>query len=111
MLLMVGTIRLPPENLERAQPAMKQMMEASRAEAGCLAYSCAEDILDAGLIHVIEAWSDRRSLDRHFASAHIAEWRSMSRPMTIVARWIKTALLNSGYRVATRGHLLPTDCR
>ena len=76
MLLIVGTIRLPPENLERARPVMRQMVEASRAEVGCLAYSYAEDILDSGLIHVIEAWSDRPSLDRHFDSAQIAEWRS-----------------------------------
>jgi quinol monooxygenase YgiN len=75
-LLIVGTVRLPPENLGRARPIMKQMVEASRAEGGCLAYSYAEDILDSGLIHVIEAWSDRPSLDRHFASTHIAEWRS-----------------------------------
>jgi quinol monooxygenase YgiN len=86
MLLIVGTIRLPAENLEHAHPAMKRMVEASRAEAGCLAYSYAVDILDSGLIHVIEAWSDRPSLDRHFASAHIAEWRSHGPSLGIADR-------------------------
>jgi quinol monooxygenase YgiN len=33
-------------------------------------------VLDAGLIHVSEAWSDRAALEAHFKSRHIAEWRA-----------------------------------
>jgi len=49
---------------------------ASRAEPGCLTYSYAEDILEPGLIHVTEAWTDQASLDRHVASTHISQWRA-----------------------------------
>ncbi|WP_237479053.1 putative quinol monooxygenase [Lichenibacterium dinghuense] len=76
MLLIVGTVRLPPGGLEAARPAMARMVEASRAEPGCRAYSYAEDLLDPGLIRVTEVWDDRASLDAHFASPHIAEWRA-----------------------------------
>jgi quinol monooxygenase YgiN len=76
MLLIVGTIRLPAQNLPAALPAMKRMVESSRAEDGCEEYSYAEDVLDRGLIHVTELWRDQGALDRHFASPHIAEWRS-----------------------------------
>jgi len=76
MLLIVGTIRLPPENLETARPAMARMVAASRAEDGCEEYSYAEDVLDPGLIHVTEMWRDQAALDRHFASEHIAKWRA-----------------------------------
>lgn len=76
MLLIVGTIRLPPENLETARPAMRRMVEKSRAEDGCLGYSYAEDVLESGLIHVTEIWRDQASLDRHFASSHLSEWRA-----------------------------------
>lgn len=55
---------------------MKRMVEASRAEDGCVEYGYAEDLLDAGVIHVNELWTDQAALDRHFASAHIAEWRA-----------------------------------
>ncbi len=55
---------------------MKRMVEASRAEDGCLEYGYAEDIFDAGLIHVKELWRDQATLDRHFASDHIAAWRA-----------------------------------
>ncbi len=55
---------------------MQRMIAASRAEDGCVDYGYAEDILEPGLVHVKEIWRDRASLDRHFASAHIAEWRA-----------------------------------
>ena len=45
MLLIVGTVSLPAENLVHARPAMRAMVDASRAEAGCLAYHYAEDVL------------------------------------------------------------------
>ena len=76
MLLIIGTIRLPPENLEAARPVMQRMVEASRREEGCLDYSYAQDVLEAGLIHIKEIWCDRASLDLHFASQHIREWRA-----------------------------------
>ncbi|KAA3451797.1 antibiotic biosynthesis monooxygenase [Mesorhizobium sp. SARCC-RB16n] len=76
MLLIIGTIRLPPDRLDEARPVMERMVRASRAEDGCLEYSYAQDVLDPGLIRVTEAWRDRLALDAHFRSPHIAEWRS-----------------------------------
>ncbi|UVK50816.1 antibiotic biosynthesis monooxygenase [Mesorhizobium sp. AR02] len=76
MLLIIGTIRLPPDRFEEARLAMERMISGSRAEDGCLEYSYARDVLDAGLIRVTEAWRDRAALDAHFRSPHIAEWRS-----------------------------------
>jgi quinol monooxygenase YgiN len=75
MLLILGTIRLPADRLEGARPAMAMMVEGSRAEQGCLEYSYAEDLLDRGLIHVKERWTDRAALAEHFKSAHLANWR------------------------------------
>jgi quinol monooxygenase YgiN len=76
MLLIIGTIRLPAEKLAEASPAMQRMISGSRAEPGCIDYSYAQDVLDAGLIHVTEVWSDRAALDAHFRSPHIADWRA-----------------------------------
>jgi quinol monooxygenase YgiN len=76
MLLIVGTIRLPTSNLAAARPVMEAMIEASRAEVGCLEYVYAEDVLDPGLIHVKERWTDQAALTQHFQSAHIGAWRS-----------------------------------
>lgn len=48
MLLITGTVRLPPENLDLARPIMAAMLHASRAEDGCLDYSYAEDVIEPG---------------------------------------------------------------
>ena len=76
MLLVVGNVRLPAQNMERARPIMKRMADYSRAEEGCAEYIYAEDVFDPGLIHVREMWTDEIALERHFASAHLAEWRA-----------------------------------
>ena len=76
MLVIIGTIRLPAERLDEARPAMQRMISGSRIEPGCIDYSYAQDVLDAGLIHVTEVWSDRAALDAHFRSPHIVDWRA-----------------------------------
>jgi len=76
MLLIIGTFRLAPERFSEARPVMERMITASRAEPGCLHYAYSADLLEPGLMRVMEVWRDQPSLDAHFASAHIAEWRS-----------------------------------
>jgi quinol monooxygenase YgiN len=79
MLLIAGTVRVPPQNLADLRPHMRAVLGASQAEDGCLVYSFAEDVQDPGLIRVFEAWRDRAALDAHGASAHLAAWRAAGR--------------------------------
>ena len=76
MIIILGTVRLPAEALERARPAMAAMVHASRAESGCLDYAYAEDVLQPGLIRVMERWTDQASLEAHREATHMAEWRA-----------------------------------
>ena len=50
MVIVMGTVRVDPEAIERLRPAMEAMMAASRAEAGCLTYAYALDLLEPGLV-------------------------------------------------------------
>lgn len=86
MILVSGTIRLPAAGLARALPAMTDMMAASRAELGCIAYAYAVDLIDPGLIHVVERWTDRAALAAHFASPHLAVWRAQFGDLGITER-------------------------
>ena len=86
MILISGTIRLPVAGLAAALPAMTAMMAASRAEPGCIAYAYAQDLLDPGLIHVAERWTDRAALAAHFASPHLAAWRAQFASLGITER-------------------------
>jgi quinol monooxygenase YgiN len=75
-LIVAGTVRVPHENLDGLRPHMAEMVAASRAEDGCLAYGYAEDVLAPGLIHVFEIWRDQAALDAHFQTPHMARWRA-----------------------------------
>ena len=76
MIIVMGTVRLPPENLAQAKPAMRAMVDASLAEAGCLHYAYAEDVFEPGLIHVSEQWRDLEALKQHFQTQHMMAWRA-----------------------------------
>ena len=76
MILIAGTVRVPSGSVERIWPAIEKMLTASRAETGCIRYAYALDVLDQGLVHVNEAWTDGESLQAHFTTPHMAEWRA-----------------------------------
>jgi quinol monooxygenase YgiN len=75
-LVIAGTVRVPPENLEGLRPHMLAMLTASRAEDGCLVYSYGEDVAEPGLIRVFEVWRDQAALDAHVRAPHMAVWRA-----------------------------------
>ena len=75
-LIIAGTVRVPPHNVEVLRPHMLTMMAASRAEDGCAVYGYAEDVAEPGLIHIFEVWRDQAAVDAHFKTAHMARWRA-----------------------------------
>lgn len=74
MIAVIGTFRFPPDTVDRVRPLMRQVIEATRAETGCRAYSYAEDVGDPGLFHVTEIWDSREVLAAHFETPHMREW-------------------------------------
>ena len=71
MIVILGTVRLPPQKLEAARPVMAAMTRASRGEDGCIAYAYAEDVFEPGLIRVSEVWRDQAALDAHAKAPHL----------------------------------------
>lgn len=76
MIVIAGSVRLDPARMARAQGAMARMIEASRGEPGCLAYSYALDVLEPGLVRVFEVWRDEAAFEAHLGAPHLAEWRA-----------------------------------
>ena len=74
MIVVVGQFRLPVGRWAEARPAMARVMLATRAEAGCVQYNYAEDLLDPGLIRVSEVWDSREQLTAHLKTPHMAQW-------------------------------------
>ncbi len=76
MLILAGTVRLPPENLEAARPVIATMVAASRAEDGCIAYGFSEDLLEPGLLRVFEVFRDAEAQQAHAQNQHMKDWRA-----------------------------------
>ena len=74
MIVVVGQFRLPAARMDEARPVMAKVMLATRAEAGCVEYNYAEDVLDPGLIRVSELWHSRAQLAAHMQTPHMALW-------------------------------------
>ena len=89
MILVVGTIRCPPENLEALKPSMAAVVAASRAEDGCIEYAYGADMLDPGLIRVSEVWRDRAALEAHFKQPHMDPWRAARAELGVGERNLK----------------------
>ncbi len=74
MIAVIGTFRFPADKVAQARPLMLAVIEQTVEEAGCIAYSYAQDLADPGLFHVSEIWIDPAALDRHFQTAHMIGW-------------------------------------
>lgn len=85
-VVIAGTLVLRPGTFEALKPHMLAMIEASRAEPGCLAYAYAIDIENPLVVRVHEEWTDHKALERHFGTAHLRAWRSELARIGIVSR-------------------------
>ncbi len=70
MIIIAGTFEFDPADREAFLAATEPLMQASRAEDGCHAYSFVADRLDPGLVNLYELWEDDASLDRHRETDH-----------------------------------------
>ncbi len=75
MLVIAGHIRLDPAKRSEALAAAVVMMEATRKEEGCQAYTFSVDLEDDGVFHIFEQWESPEALDAHFQTAHMADFQ------------------------------------
>jgi quinol monooxygenase YgiN len=78
MILVIGSIRCPVENLDKIKAPLTALIAATRAEDGCVQYNYGEDVLDPGLFRISEVWRDRAAFEAHLKAPHIPPWRAAS---------------------------------
>ena len=88
-VIVIGQFRIPAQRMPEARPLMAKVMQATRAEDGCIEYNYAEDVLDPGLIRVSEVWASRPHLDAHFKTPHMAVWAQERAELGLTGRDIK----------------------
>ncbi len=72
MLIVLAKAQVGISAMDAAKAAIADMVAASNAEEGCIAYAFTQDILQPGVIHIVEKWQDEAALAAHFATPHMA---------------------------------------
>jgi quinol monooxygenase YgiN len=72
MLIVLAKAKLGEGALEALKGPIADMVAASNAESGCIAYSFTVDVLDPSVLHIVEKWQDEAALAAHFATPHMA---------------------------------------
>ena len=70
MIVLAGTITFDPERSEEMLEAVVTVVEATRAEEGCLEYVIAPDPLIAGQLNLFERWESDDHLGAHQKADH-----------------------------------------
>ncbi len=73
MILVMGTARFAPGQLDRLRGALAKNVEATRQEPGCEHYAYSIDLYDPNLLHVAERWTDGEATKAHMQTPHMAE--------------------------------------
>jgi quinol monooxygenase YgiN len=83
MIVVVGRVQTDADKRDALVRVGQAVASASREETGCLSYRLYEDTeLDNEFVFV-EEWESSEALQRHFATAHVAEFMQAI-PATIV---------------------------
>ena len=71
-IIVTGTIDLDPAKRDDAIAAALEVMEATRAEEGSVAYTFSTDLSDPGRLHLVEEWASAAAMDAHMQTPHLA---------------------------------------
>lgn len=86
MIIVTGHLRVAPDKMDALRPHARRTLEATRRENGCILYAYAEDVLDPGLIRIVERWTDWPSLEAHAKAPHMDGWRAALKETGVLDR-------------------------
>ena len=72
-LRVVATIPTDPSAGEAVRAGLAELVAATLAEDGCLAYEAFESTAQPGVFVTIETWRGQEDLDAHMQTPHIAK--------------------------------------
>jgi quinol monooxygenase YgiN len=88
MIIVAGTLRVPPERVDDIRDTARRTIEATRQEDGCRVYSFAFDIVEEGLVRIYEEWESREHLAAHGKQPHMDPWRAKLKEVGASERFI-----------------------
>ncbi len=103
MIVVMGTIKLAPGDIDRLKPDMEGQMAATQAEDGCEHYVFSRAIDDPDTLLISERWRDANALAAHVKAPHMAVFNKGIGTASIQAISVKA------YDVASVRTLMGTD--
>lgn len=89
MLIVTGTMQVPPEGIEGMKAAAAEVAVATRQEKGCRVYAFWQSVEEPTTFRVYEEWDDLDCLKAHGKSAHIGIYRDKLAAIGAFGRDIK----------------------
>ncbi len=86
MLIIAGTMTLPPEKVDEVMALAGPFCELVRAEPGCHDYLFTVNPHVAGQLRLFELWDDEASLGVHMTTPQMAEWQLAMGGMGVISR-------------------------
>ena len=69
---MVASMKIKPEDEERALGILKGVIAGSHREEGCVKYTLHRAKNEPGAFSIVEVWRSQDDLDAHFREPHLA---------------------------------------
>lgn len=80
-ITVVAEFRVKSEVVEAFKSAAEKVVRATRKETGCLNYDLHQSLEDESIFLMHENWTSDAALEKHFETAHIAEFRRATAAM------------------------------
>jgi quinol monooxygenase YgiN len=90
MIIVMGHIRVRPEDTETFRRRLSEHAETVRGFDGCLHYAFSTDMGDPGLWLVSERWRDKPAQAAHMAGEHMARLNMMMKHVKIAEARIES---------------------
>jgi len=74
----VARVNVRTERLVETLEAVKELVAATRVEAGCIKYEALQNLEDPHEITFVEEWASSQALDEHFATDHFKAVAALS---------------------------------
>ena len=71
-VVVVATFEVQEGKAGEAEAALRETIEATHAEAGCLRYALHRDKNDPNVFVLVEHWTAQDALDAHFRQPYVA---------------------------------------
>ena len=89
MIIVLGSVTVREESLEKALELSLQHVSRSRSEPGCISHAVHIDSEDTNRLMFVEQWQDMESLETHFQVPESAEFVAAMAEIGTVAPQLK----------------------